>query len=779
MSTFYYNRFSNESRESQWSRHIQNQSYIEDVNKYFRDNTKQQTKDFSGIISQQTREFNENIREASREQVLAIQESTNAVCGTLNAGFELLSDNLQDISYSIDELRSEVSAMSSMLNWKLSLLIEHQRITNLLLGNIAILLRIPDIQKERQYHIEQGIKFLKNAIFDSDFYEDSLNNLLKAEKIEPADFFALHRIGLIYLYSPKHLELNKAEEYFKKAAKYAVAETNVGASITTNYLAGDLNKNLTEQGPSIDSIKLQAAEAFMFAGRSYYIQGKLNEAAEYASKAFNLVPQLVEAGFTQAKALAANNNDSQAAIVLEKVINRDRFYSLKTLSDLDLCPRPSILSLLKKLQKEATDKAIDTLHYCKGKIILGSNATEYLNKIERLTNKNTYLTSKKAIDLFEKVKDWQFCEPFKNPNQVNYLNELISMVNSFVNIKYYLVNTISNFHKDLNKQFPVAKGVSKQIEVGGVYDGVITKIMDFGAFVEFFPDKEGLLHISQIDNKRVNKITDYFKEGDKVTVKLIKIENGKFALSRKDLLPEPEIESKLVGNNYIPIDAYFIDTVIKIINIDTQWTFPSFSSIINNSNWTNEIRSQLRNLNLIQFIIMEKKINDDLPMVISSIKNLLTKASRENTEHLNFLVNKRQKADNANLAASVGVGILGGLGGVVGGIIVGFCVGLIVQIASCISNDWTEKGSGKYSGVIVLSSMVIGGIIGYIINFKNKRKNFSDEEIQKSIDEQKNKFEKERPKARIENGIIICPKCNTLNPLNFDKCRFCGTLLIT
>jgi polyribonucleotide nucleotidyltransferase len=73
-------------------------------------------------------------------------------------------------------------------------------------------------------------------------------------------------------------------------------------------------------------------------------------------------------------------------------------------------------------------------------------------------------------------------------------------------------------------------------EIGEVYEGVITKLMDFGAFVEIIPGKEGLLHISQIDNKRVEKVSDYFKVGDKVTVKLIKIENGKFSLSRKELL---------------------------------------------------------------------------------------------------------------------------------------------------------------------------------------------------------------------------------------------------
>jgi polyribonucleotide nucleotidyltransferase len=75
-------------------------------------------------------------------------------------------------------------------------------------------------------------------------------------------------------------------------------------------------------------------------------------------------------------------------------------------------------------------------------------------------------------------------------------------------------------------------------EVGEIYDGVVTKIMEFGAFVEIIPGKEGLLHISQIDNKRVNKVEDYFKEGDKVTVKLLKIENGKFSLSRRELLKE-------------------------------------------------------------------------------------------------------------------------------------------------------------------------------------------------------------------------------------------------
>jgi polyribonucleotide nucleotidyltransferase len=84
------------------------------------------------------------------------------------------------------------------------------------------------------------------------------------------------------------------------------------------------------------------------------------------------------------------------------------------------------------------------------------------------------------------------------------------------------------------------KAMTATPEVGEIYDGLVTKIMDFGAFVEILPGKEGLLHISQIDTKRVNKVTDYLKEGDRVKVKLLKVENGKFSLSRKELLTASE-----------------------------------------------------------------------------------------------------------------------------------------------------------------------------------------------------------------------------------------------
>ncbi|MCL4510180.1 MAG: polyribonucleotide nucleotidyltransferase [Bacteroidetes bacterium] len=77
-------------------------------------------------------------------------------------------------------------------------------------------------------------------------------------------------------------------------------------------------------------------------------------------------------------------------------------------------------------------------------------------------------------------------------------------------------------------------------EVGKVYKGTVKRLMDFGAFVEFLPGKEGLLHISQIDHKRVNKVEDVFKVGDEVEVKLMeKDDMGRYNLSRKVLIENP------------------------------------------------------------------------------------------------------------------------------------------------------------------------------------------------------------------------------------------------
>jgi polyribonucleotide nucleotidyltransferase len=108
------------------------------------------------------------------------------------------------------------------------------------------------------------------------------------------------------------------------------------------------------------------------------------------------------------------------------------------------------------------------------------------------------------------------------------------------------VSVFSASKESLDKAVAWIKGLVAVPVVGDTYEGTIKSIKEFGAFVEFLPKKEGLLHISEISWKRLETMDGIFKEGDKVKVKLLEIDQktGKFKLSRKALMPKPEMAPK-------------------------------------------------------------------------------------------------------------------------------------------------------------------------------------------------------------------------------------------
>ncbi|HVM89810.1 MAG TPA: polyribonucleotide nucleotidyltransferase [Puia sp.] len=104
------------------------------------------------------------------------------------------------------------------------------------------------------------------------------------------------------------------------------------------------------------------------------------------------------------------------------------------------------------------------------------------------------------------------------------------------------VSIFSPAKEGLDKAVAWVKGIVAVPEVGSVYEGTVKGIKEFGAFVEFLPGKQGLLHISEISWKRLESMEGVLKEGDTVKVKLVGIDErtGKFKLSRKALMPKPE-----------------------------------------------------------------------------------------------------------------------------------------------------------------------------------------------------------------------------------------------
>lgn len=103
------------------------------------------------------------------------------------------------------------------------------------------------------------------------------------------------------------------------------------------------------------------------------------------------------------------------------------------------------------------------------------------------------------------------------------------------------VSVISNDHEKAQEAIDIIEGIVKEVEIGDIYNGKVKKLMKFGAFVEIKKGTEGLLHISEIDHKRTEKVEDELKVGDSVVVKVIDVdEQGKISLSRKALIPKPE-----------------------------------------------------------------------------------------------------------------------------------------------------------------------------------------------------------------------------------------------
>jgi len=104
------------------------------------------------------------------------------------------------------------------------------------------------------------------------------------------------------------------------------------------------------------------------------------------------------------------------------------------------------------------------------------------------------------------------------------------------------VSIFSAQKEGLDKALAWIQGIVAVPVVGETYEGTVKSIKEFGAFVEFLPKKEGLLHISEISWKRLESMEGIFREGDKVKIKLLDVDpkTGKFKLSRKALLPKPE-----------------------------------------------------------------------------------------------------------------------------------------------------------------------------------------------------------------------------------------------
>jgi len=387
MAAFSYNKYSSESYENQYRKYLQNHNYVSHI-----DNAIRVTGEMNAaVVAIKSREVQDAIEASSQEQKEVIIQLRDTICSSLDSGFNELFSGLTD-------LNDGINGLSNLVGHGFSLMAEGHKIFHQYLGQIQNLLRIPDSQKERVYHIEEGMKYLQNAFrqsSESDFYTDALEEFEKSESIEKKDFFSLFYIGFICLKSSKHLNPKVAEKYFRNSARYYLAEAIVGGT--------NLSNNLLE---SHRGFFLEAAEAFLFAAEACYIQEKYLEASELAAEAWKTFPEMTKAGFFYSKYLAVNNQVKEAVNILEKAIRLNRYLSMEVLSDLDLISKPEIIILLERLRAESISNAKEKYDLCRSIILPDSIAFSYLESINKLIQLGTFLEAQEATDMLLEEKKW-------------------------------------------------------------------------------------------------------------------------------------------------------------------------------------------------------------------------------------------------------------------------------------------------------------------------------------------------------------------------------------
>lgn len=510
MAVFHYNPESSENISSQWYKHIQNESYIQGLsfelnaslnkqtenlqnelrsnNIRLEDTIKQNAQNIEQAVNLQTQSLEQTINRASTEQAAIIKESMNAVIGSIEGCQTTIERGFTRITQKLENLYS-------LMYWSSSVIIEELQISNILNKNIALLLRIPDIQKERRYYIEQGLKFFQNAKLDEELFRDALEYLLKALEIDKTDYFVKYYVGLIYLYGGKCIDVEKAAQYLIEAAKYAFIEMQPNSISTPDILAGDVNCDLELQKNNKELTKKIAVKSYYQAGIACYVQGEFKRASELAEKAYNINKEMIDAGFLLVKTSCAANNEDKAIKVIDNILQDNPYYSVQLLSDIDISSNKEIRDYFIKLRDDVINSVNERLNKVKG-LKFDNDSEEIINNVTSLIEKNTYIDGVEAVNELDKLRDWQY-------EGLEFFFEQKNICSTFMNENDVIINSEFCLNKEDNRYLfmnlltrKVIAGLDGQYLLIGInYDR--TKLA--------FSDAQGTVIIWDLDLMRIVK----------------------------------------------------------------------------------------------------------------------------------------------------------------------------------------------------------------------------------------------------------------------------------
>ena len=502
----------------------------------------------------------EYINQASADQVNAI----NNLGQQIGLGINKISSQLDGIS---EEL--------SFLNQNTEILIEQQKLANILLHNISELLRVPDSEKERQHAIELGVKFFVNAQKDVDLLDDALEELLRAESLMKQDYFVLHRLGVIYLHSTKHINVEKSLEYFTKAAKYASVESDPKAMRLVNVLSNninDLNKidsklkdtNITIKG--IDDLPKETKRevAQIIEGRVESLS--LKETLEIVNSAKNPIIK----GITLKEAKAIDQTFQEVFLNLKVIISKTE----KRPNQINSITEDDDISQIQQLAAESYTKAAFSA-YVLGQFELAVNhqskAVKFVNSAENYLMLAKYQTRTKDINScvsnLEKSIDLKPFMVIAVFREIDLMNEpsvlkLIETKNKIIDGK---INSLIRVYENIKSE--KSKNIINKLKIlqDVRYDIKINELIKYTALENEYDSEIKKIKFNIEELIKLIEISEYSipkKEVEKSIQLLAKFKNS----SLEEMKSALKIGKKMHDENILKIGVDFAGGIVFYID---------------------------------------------------------------------------------------------------------------------------------------------------------------------------------------------------------------------
>jgi tetratricopeptide (TPR) repeat protein len=500
-----------------------------------------------------TSDIEDSIESNTNKQIAAnaffTEKINSSIIDAQIASAKALYNNTQLITRQIGCMNASMSIELARLN---STAKESQKAICDKLDAITDILNNPNLVKSRELYN------MASHNYDNGFYEEVLQDLQEAVKYNKTDYISWFLVGKTYLFGLNEsndsnvVDLYASVEALKKAVKYIkpIAKIRDEARVLAAEILFYLG--LAQQSRANDALH-RSKEISEY-------HNCLAEAQASFSQSWDYSPEMLETRYNLARCKALLGDTQGAIQDLETIIPKDPEYCIKVPLESDF---DSIKGLFGELLIRLKTNVYPAVKACFDSIeknikkIQDSHLPEFIQLL-KMYSSDTINENMPPFDILEKrilyqriitlYKEFLDSTVFRiGINQIGLLighgeKNIKSLCEQYC-VKIYIkddgVITILGKNKE-NKEKArnaIMDIVATVLEVGNVYNGIITRIMDFGAFVKISSSKEGLVHISKLSRKRVVNVEDVVKVGQEIFVKLIEIDSmGRLSLSYVDAI---------------------------------------------------------------------------------------------------------------------------------------------------------------------------------------------------------------------------------------------------